>query len=93
MRGSRRAVGLASEGPAKLPPRNDEAPGEPEPPTAGYLAVNSLDCPRPSSLFTARAVRSGARLRLHMAARCADHEKHDAGPRASGSISLMIRRV
>jgi hypothetical protein len=45
----------------KLPPRNGETPGEPQPPTAVHLGRPfPLDCPRPSSLFTAWAVRPGA---------------------------------
>ena len=57
VRGSRRAVGLPSEGRGeKLPPRNGETPGEPRLPTAGHLGRSiPLNCSRPSSLFTARA--------------------------------------
>ena len=45
----------------KLPPRNGETPGEPRPPTAGHPGRSSpRDCSRPSSLFTAGAVRPGA---------------------------------
>ena len=42
VRGSRRAVGLASEGRGeKLPPRNGEPPGEPRPPTASHPGRSS----------------------------------------------------
>ena len=45
----------------KLPPRNGETPGEPRPPKAGHPGRSfPLDCSRPSSLFTAWAVRPGA---------------------------------
>ncbi len=45
----------------KLPPRNGETPGEPQPPTTGHLGRSfPLDCLCPSSPLTGGAVRPGA---------------------------------
>ena len=62
VRGSRRAVGLPSEGRGeKLPPRNGGTPGEPRPPTAGHPGCSSLSTARArSSLLAAGAVMPGA---------------------------------
>jgi hypothetical protein len=60
--GSRRAVGLASEGRGEsCRPVTARSPGEPRPPTAGRPGRSfPINCSRPSSLFTAKAVRPGA---------------------------------
>jgi hypothetical protein len=63
VRGSRRAVGLASEGRGEsCRPRNGETPGvDPGRLRRVTLAVHPpLDCSRPSALFTAGGVRLGA---------------------------------
>ena len=62
VRGSRRAVGLASEGSGEsCRPATARPPGEPQPPTAGHPGRSFLSIARvPSSLFTAGAVRPGA---------------------------------
>jgi hypothetical protein len=58
VRGSRRAVGLASEGRGDSSPCNGETPSEPWPPTAGHtLAAYPLGRSRPTSLFAAWAVK------------------------------------
>ena len=55
-------VGFTSEGRGeKLPPRNGESPGEPQPPMAGHPGRSSpLDCSGPSRCPRPRPVRPGA---------------------------------
>jgi hypothetical protein len=61
VRGSRRAVGLASEGRGEAAARNGETPGvNPGRLRQVTLAAHPLDCSRPSALLPARAVRPGA---------------------------------
>jgi hypothetical protein len=70
VRGSRRAVGLASEGRGEsCRPSNGAPLGEPRPPTAGHPGRSfPLDCSRPSSPFTAGGPSGPARRRCALEA-------------------------